>query len=109
MTKDYEIELQRIQEMALDHAIEEMDASDALGVKVAKDRGDRGFLTGMASKSIGVAVKIEQFLALRRTPGHDPGDEKGEQQAKTELIKNARGEVAQIMERVGAGNKRRGQ
>lgn len=109
MTNDYELELKRIQEMALDHAIEEMDASDALGVKVAKDRGDRGFLTGMASKSIGVAVKIEQFLALRRTPGHDPGDDKGEEDAKKALIKNARGEVAQIMERVSGGSKRRGQ
>lgn len=109
MTKDYELELQRIQEIALDHAIEEMDAADERGVKTSGERGDRGFLTGMASKSIGVAVKIEQFLALRRG-GHTGGDDdKEEEKAKASLIKNARGEVAAIMERVSVGSKRRGQ
>lgn len=102
---NYDEELQRIQDMAINHAIEEMDAADERGVKDKESRGDRGFLTGMASKSIGVAVKIEQFLALRRGDGpRGPEDDRSEERAKASLAENARAEVANIMERVGAGN-----
>lgn len=112
MTKDYNAELERIQQLALDHAIEEMDASDERGVDSAQERGDRGFLTGMASKSLAVAVRIEQFLALRRGDGGaegGPGDDDAEEaKAKAALVSKAKTEVAKIMERAGVGYHQRG-
>lgn len=105
---DYDAELQRIQATALGHAIEEMDASAELTVQTREDRGDRGFLTGMAAKSLGVAVRIEQFLALRRGEGDgkDP-DARQQGDAAKKLVQSARAEVRGIMERVGAGTKPR--
>lgn len=105
--KDYNAELARIQNIALDNAIQEMDATDKLGIATKEDRGDRGFLTGMASKSLGVAVRIEQILALRRGDPGGADDNRQEQVAKAKMIMSARAEVASIMERVGAGNKPR--
>jgi len=104
-TKDYEAELERIQNIALDHAIEELDAADQRGLETTADRGDRGFLTGMAAKSLGVAVRIEQFLILRRREGF--GDDDAEQQAATSnMVKKARAEVRGILERVGTKRER---
>jgi hypothetical protein len=100
-------ELKRIQEIALEHAINEMDEANTRGLDTKEDRGDRGFLTGMAAKSLGVAVKIEQFLILRNREGlYNPDDENVEQ-AKNSLVKNARAEVAEIMKRVKDGPKAR--
>jgi hypothetical protein len=102
-------DIDRIQEMALDHAIEEMEASDACGLDSKEDRGNRGFLTGMASKSLSVAVKLEQFKILMARPNINPeDDEESEHRAADALIKSARAEVRQIMERAGAGAKPRG-
>jgi hypothetical protein len=103
---NYDDELKRIQDMALEHAIEEMDAADRRSVKTTADRGDRGFLTGMAAKSLGVAVRIEQFLALRRGEGGGDEDEQ-EDRAKEKLVTKAKTEVAKIMERAGVGHKPR--
>lgn len=112
MTTDYDSELKRLQDMALDHAIQEMDASDGLGVETPKDRGDRGFLTGMAAKSLGVAVAIERFMALRRGEGGtaDPAAEDATQEAeaKKRLIAKANEQVDKIMERAGVGFHKRG-
>lgn len=103
--KDYESELERIQGIALEHAIGEMDASDERGLDTKEDRGDRGFLTSMAAKSLGVAVRIEQFLILRRREGF--GDDEAEQQAATSnMVKKARAEVRGILERVGTKRER---
>lgn len=102
--KDYDAELKRIQDIALDHAIEEMDASDGLTVETKEDRGNRGFLTGMASKSIGVAVKIEQFMALKKGNGSAGWDDPAEEaKAAAALVNSARAEVAKVMERAGVG------
>lgn len=100
-------ELLRIQQAAIDNAIEEMDAACALTLDDKQSRGDRGWLTGMAAKSLGVAVRIEQFLAARRTGESPPDDQKSEYEAKAKLVRKARGEVAKIMERVGVGYKPR--
>lgn len=106
-TDDTDAELLRIQQAAIDNAIEEMDAACGLTLDDKQSRGDRGWLTGMAAKSLGVAVRIEQFMAARRT-GVPPGeDEDTEADAKRRLVKKARGEVAQILERVGVGNQPR--
>lgn len=102
---DYEAELERVQNVSLGHAIQEMDASAQRGIDTAADRGDRGFLTGMAAKSLGVAVRIEQFLILRRREGFGGmDDEAGQQAAKVQMLKKARGEVRGILDRVGAGS-----
>lgn len=105
--RDQDEELRRIQDIAVDHAIAEMDEAASRGLDTKADRGDRGFLTGMAAKSLGVAVKIEQFLLLRKerkaTGLNDPEEER---QAKATLIANARAETRGILERIGAGNKR---
>ena len=99
---DHDKELKRIQEMAINHAIEEMNASDERGIDSREDRGDRGFLTGMAARSLGVAVKIEQFLALRRDHAArgQPEDEADEERAKSELIRKATAEVQGVLARV---------
>lgn len=103
---DYEAELERIQGIALKHAVNEMDEAAARTLATKEDRGDRGFLTGMAAKSLGVAVRIEQFLILRRRDSFNSmGDPEDEQAAKLEMVKRARGEVAKIMERVSGGAK----
>lgn len=104
--KEREEELRNVQNMALDHAIEEMNAAHTRGLESKEDRGDRGFLTGMASKSVSVAVKIEQFIMLRNREGMSTSDEDDERAAAT-LVKTARAEVAQILEKVGAGPKPR--
>lgn len=103
---DIEGELERIQNIALKHAVDEMDEAAARTLATKEDRGDRGFLTGMAAKSLGVAVRIEQFLILRRREGFNSmGDPEDEKAAKLEMVKKARGEVAKIMERVSGGAK----
>lgn len=102
---DTDAELLRIQQQAIDNAIEEMDAASALTLGDKQSRGDRGWLTGMASKSLSVAVRIEQFMAARRS-GQAPGEEEeGVEEAKRKLVNRARDEVAQILERVGVGYK----
>ena len=101
-------ELQNIQEMAVDHASEEMSAAATLGLATKEDRGDRGFLTGMASKSLGVAVKIEQFKILMERPKTDPlEEEENEHRAADRLVKQARADLHEIMERARAGAKPR--
>jgi hypothetical protein len=91
-------ELREIQDMAVEHAIEEMQAADLLGIDSKDDRGDRGWLTGMAAKSLGVAVRIEQFLALRKDR-KVPDD--SEEEAKRALISRARAEVKGLISRAG--------
>jgi len=106
MMGDIEGELGRIQNIALKHAVDEMDESATRTLETKEDRGDRGFLTGMAAKSLGVAVRIEQFLILRRREGFGGTDDAADEQAaKLEMVKKARGEVAKIMERVSGGTK----
>jgi hypothetical protein len=109
LDKTRERELRDVQDMALDHAIEEMNAAHQRGLDEKEDRGDRGFLTGMASKSVSVAVKIEQFIMLRNRemPGAFNDDPERERKAADSLIRNARAEVAEILEKVGAGPKPR--
>ena len=102
LDKQREQELRDVQTMALDHAIEEMNAAHGRGLNSKKDRGDRGFLTGMAAKSVGVAVKIEQFIMLRNREGMGSDDE-DDSRAAASLVKAARAEVQQILEKVGAG------
>lgn len=99
--KEREAQLRAIQDQALDHAVEEMTAAGERTLETKEDRGDRSWLTGMASKSLSVAVKIEQFIALRERlnpSGHEtPEDEK---KAADRLISRARDDVAKVLGRV---------
>jgi hypothetical protein len=105
MMSDIEKELERIQDVALRHAVEEMDAAAELTLESKQERGDRAWLSGMSGKSLGVAVRIEQFLILRRREGFGGEDAKEEEAAKVEMLKKARGEVSKILERAGVGRK----
>lgn len=108
MGDEQEAELRAIQDMAVAHAIEEMKGSDERGIETKDDRGDRGFLTGMAAKSLGVAVKIEQFLLLRKARKEIGGeDDLSETQAAHRLITTARADVREVLERVSKGSKQR--
>jgi len=102
LAKNREADLREVQDMALDHAIEEMNAAHTRGLDEKEDRGDRGFLTGMAAKSMAVAVKIEQFIMLRNREGMGDRTEEDERAAAA-LVRQARSEVAHILEKVGAG------
>jgi hypothetical protein len=68
MRDDQKSELRRIQEMSIDHAIDEMDEAHGRTIDNPEDRGDRYFLTGMASRSLKIAMQVEQFIALRDRP-----------------------------------------
>lgn len=94
-------DLRAMQETAIEHAIEEMQAAHKLDLATKTSRGDRGWLTGMAAKSVGVAVKIEQFFQLRaqRAPA-DPDAEDRETEA---MVKRASAEVERIMEKARQG------
>lgn len=100
-----DIELRRIQDMAVGHAIGEMDAAGGLTLETKEERGNRHWLTGMATRSMNVAIKIEQFMILRDDHKGQSDDDFGAEAAKASLVKSARAEVASIMERVGAGPK----
>lgn len=104
MDKGRETELRRIQDMAIRHTVEQMDAADTFGLDCAKDRGDRGFLTGMAAKSMNVAVRIEQYLELSNRSGlYDLRDQDEQDAARDRMISKARAEVKGILERASAG------
>lgn len=94
--------LREVQDTAIKHAVEEMEAAAALTLQTKQERGDRGWLTGMAAKSIGVATRIEQFLTLRSARGIGDGDQDDDKEAR-ELVGRARSEVEAIMKRVKGG------
>jgi len=107
---DQERTLREIQDQAVTHAIEEMHAAAELGLEEKKDRGDRFWLTKMATQSLTLAAKVEGFIMLRSRENGAPTAEEDEteQRATDKLIKKARGEVEAILERARAGYKPRG-
>lgn len=98
MRKDQEIELRRIQEMALDHAINEMDEAHGKSLDTAEDRGDRHWFTKMASGSIKVAAQIENFILLRNRPGMYDALKRQEENEKAadDLVKRAQAKILDI-------------
>lgn len=109
MKPEQEQELRAIQDQAVTHAIEEMNTAAELGLKEQKDRGDRYWLTKMATQSLTLAAKVEGFIMLKSREGTPPPDDETEDRATDRLIKQARGEVTALLERVRAGYKPRGQ
>ena len=104
MDAEREQKLRAVQDMAIDNAVEEMEAAHEKSLQTKGDRGDRGWLTGMAAKSMGVAVRIEQFLMLRSRGAIYTGDDaEAEAAAVDSMIRSARAEVGRIMENAKAG------
>jgi hypothetical protein len=97
--KDIDSELKRIQGIAIEHAIEEVDASHQRTLETKEERGDRGWLSQMASRSLAVAVKIETLLNMRRNGG-TKDDEEREREAKQQLLDQAQAEVSRILRKV---------
>jgi hypothetical protein len=111
LSADTERQLREIQDQALANAVEEMQAAAELGLEEKQARGDRFWLTKMATQSLTLAGKIEGFIMLRSRetpplPGEE--EEQSEKRATDRLIKEARGEVAAIIERARAGYRPRG-
>ncbi len=94
-------QLMDIQDKAIKHAVEEMEAASALTLDTKTGRGDRAWLTGMCAKSIGVAVRIEQFLLLREraSNGFDQRDDEEQERAEAEAVRRAEAQMKAIIER----------
>lgn len=99
-------QLREVQEIALDHAVQEMQEAHKLNLSTKTSRGDRGWLTGMAAKSVGVACKIEQFIQMReaRKAVEDPDAADRETDA---MVRRASAEVSKLLETIQAGPQER--
>ena len=104
MTPEQEAKLRAMQDTAIDRAIEENEAAHQLGLQTKTDRGDRGWLTGMAIKSVGLAVKVEQFFQLKAQRPMDPD---ADDKATEDMVARASAEVHRIMEAAKAGPQER--
>jgi hypothetical protein len=62
MREDQLKELQRIQEVAIDNAIAEFDEACGLSLQEQQERGDRRWLTQMASSSLKLSADIARLL-----------------------------------------------
>lgn len=101
MTPEQETRLRAMQDMAIERAIEENEAAHKRGLETKTDRGDRGWLTGMAIKSVGLAVKVEQFFQLRAARA--PMDPDADDKATEDMVQRASAEVERIMAIAKAG------
>jgi hypothetical protein len=104
--KTQESELKRIQDMAVNHAIDEMDATSELTLATKEERGDRHWLTKMATQSLTVAARIESFIMLknREIKGEAGGEnDESETMRIDRMIKSARAEVVGIVKRAKEG------
>lgn len=106
MDDDQKSELQRIQNMAVNNAIEEMSEAGKLTLKTKEHRGDRFWLTKMASQSFSVAARIEQFVMLKqREGGGAPADTDETEHARiNRMIASARAEVSSIVAKAKKGH-----
>lgn len=98
-----ETKLREVQDMAVDHAIEEMTAAADLSLNTKEERGDRFWLTKMAGQSLTVAAKIESFIMLRNAKSFDNMPDEDDDAAADRMIKKARGEVSKIIEKARGG------
>lgn len=95
--------LERIQNLAIDHAIEEIDMAHQNSLNDKDERGDRFFLTKMGEKSLGVACKIENFIALKERDGRWQTNPEQEDAQIERMVKQARTEVESIIKRAKDG------
>lgn len=101
MNPDKLARLKEVQEMAIDHAIEEMEAAHDLTLATKDERGDRSWLTGMAAKSLAVVGRIEQFIALKERPagGVSPNSKADLDEQEAAFVKRAEAQLNKIMGR----------
>ena len=89
MREDQRKELERIKEAAIDNAIAEFDEACGLTLQEKDQRGDRRWLTMMASSSLKLSADITRMLSNVEKPD-DEGHEEAEINA---LIQSAQNRV----------------
>jgi hypothetical protein len=89
MREDQRKELERIKDQAIDNAIAEFDEACGLTLQEKDQRGDRRWLTMMASSSLKLSADITRMLANVERPD-DEGHEEAEINA---LIQSAQNRV----------------
>ena len=89
-------QLEQIQQMAIEHAVEEMHAAHALGLDTKADRGDRMWLSKMCAQSLGVVLTIERYLELKKSSyeSHNP---EVEEEAQDAFVKRAQAHLDKII------------
>ncbi len=97
MRDDQIKELERIRETAIDNAIAEFDEACGLSLQDREERGDRRWLTMMASSSIKLSADISRVLASR--PKADTEEEEDAELAA--LMKSAQDRVVAFGKRQG--------
>lgn len=100
MSPDKLARLRQVQDTAIDHAIQEMDAASAYGIETKADRGDRAWLTKMCGGSLTVAARVEQFIALRERNGCDYRDATDQDRAEDAFVQRAEAQMRAMLERV---------
>ena len=98
MRDDQRAMLEDMREKTLDNAIEEFDAACGLRLTEKEERGDRRWLTMMASSSIKLHREIAALLDGKKPSGEDDDDEARKVQM---LIDEAAGKVARFEQRKG--------
>lgn len=97
MRPDQKERLRDMQEKAVDNAIDEFDLANTFGIEDADDRIQRSYLVGMATKSVSLAAKIEQYFSLRKVSGwKDAPDDKELEKEARELEEKYLNKVIQI-------------
>ena len=88
MREDQRIELIRIQEAAIDNAIAEFDEAAGLSIQEREQRGDRRWLTMMASSSLKLSADIARLMKPSA-----PDNEDQEDAELKRIIENAQNRV----------------
>lgn len=106
MNDEQKAELQRIQDMAVNNAIEEMSEAGSLTLATKDERGDRFWLTKMASQSLALAARVEAYVMLKQREGSgaDHDTEETENKRVERMIASARSEVASIVAKAKKGH-----
>jgi len=88
MREDQRLELIRIQEAAIDNAIAEFDEAAGLSIQEREQRGDRRWLTMMASSSLKLSADIARLMKPSAPDNEDQEDAELKQ-----IIENAQNRV----------------
>jgi len=88
MREDQLKELMRIQEVAIDNAIAEFDEACGLRLTEQQERGDRRWLTQMASSSLKLSADIARLMKPSAPDNEDQEDAELKQ-----IIENAQNRV----------------
>jgi hypothetical protein len=98
MRDDQKARLEDIKLTAIDNAIAEFDEACGLSLQNKEERGDRRWLTMMASSSIKLYRDISAVLDGHKAPN---GEEEDEDKRLQKIIEDAAGKVAKFEQRQG--------